>query len=92
MKTKSNMTVNQKPKELDCWEKKLDKKWEEFVNVGGKRPIKEFIQSLLTQQRTEIIKEIERLKRVPQFEPVKTALAVIYNEAITDVIKILVKK
>ena len=92
------------PKAVAKWIEEFDKKfnifygreqyWDITEEVDEPTPteVKAFISNLLHQQRLEIIKEIEKMKRIPQFEPVHTALAVIYNEALDDVINLIKHK
>ena len=61
MKTKSNMTVKDKPKELD-WEKEFSRKYYDIFAAWKKQGyvldlennLKDFIKQTLTQQRTEL--------------------------------------
>lgn len=65
MKTKSNMTVKDKPKELD-WEKEFSRKYYDIFAAWKKQGyvldlennLKDFIKQTLTQQRTELLEEI----------------------------------
>jgi hypothetical protein len=76
------------------WELKLQEKIKEnkFVTPSSHldvEEIKSFIRETLSNREKEIAEEVEKLSRVPLFEPKETALAVIYNEAIKDVLSIL---
>lgn len=68
MKTKSNMTVKDKPKELD-WKKEFSRKYYDIFAAWKKQGyvldlennLKDFIKQTLTQQRTELLEEIEAI-------------------------------
>jgi len=80
MKTKSNMTVKDKPKELD-WKKEFSRKYYDIFAAWKKQGyvldlennLKDFIKQTLTQQRTELLEEIKRIintywKTIPKDE------------------------
>ena len=92
-----------KPKELDLKEQWLIhtyKNVDSDANENIKKLIKnvalddwKFIQSLLTQQRTELLEEIKGLRHKDNLNPFVSRTRIdIYNQAIKDVINLLNKK
>lgn len=56
---------------------------------GSVECLEKDIKALLASQLEEVAERVEKMRRKPKFEPVKTAFAVIYNEAIEDILSYL---
>ena len=87
MKTKSNMTVN-KPKELD-WEKefwKIIEDYEEFaechIDTALCGELKDFIQSLFSTQRQEVLDEVLKTIGKVKYYKCKDTNSIDYGEMI----------